>query len=72
MSDANPFLEAIRTLEYDIEQLKVDIGLVQNDEVKTYIRALIFEKQKTILALNKEFGEINANIMAEKGTRGGM
>lgn len=49
-------MDSIRQLEYDIEQLKVDISLVGNEEVKVYIRALMFEKQKTVLALAKEYG----------------
>ena len=62
MSDANPYIEAMRQLEFDIEQLKVDAGLVQNDEVRTFIRQRIYEKQRTILAWIKEFAEVDAAV----------
>lgn len=56
MSDANPFIDAQRQLEFDIEQLKVDIGLVQGEETRVILRGLIFEKQRTILELWKQYG----------------
>lgn len=49
-------MDSIRQLNHDIEELKVDISMVVNEELKVYIRALIFEKQKTVLALMKEYG----------------
>ena len=56
MSDANPFEEAQRQLEYDIEQLIVDVSLVQGEETRVMIRGMIFEKQRTILELWKQYG----------------
>lgn len=57
MSDADHFMEPLRQLEFDIEQLKVDISMVMNEELRVFIRSLIFEKQKIILAWHKEFGQ---------------
>ena len=58
MSEENPMEAIIRQLEYDIQEMKTDAGLVQNDEVRVHILAMIEEKRKLILAVVKEYGEI--------------
>ena len=58
MSDENPLEAQTRQLEHDIEELKIDAGLVQNEELRVHIRALIYEKRTMILAMWKEYGEI--------------
>ena len=59
MSNENPYEAAMRQLEHDIEELKVDASLVTNMEVFTFIRSLLQEKRKLVLALFKEYGNMN-------------
>lgn len=58
MSEENPMEAIIRQLEYDVQEMKADAGLVQNDEIRVHILAMIEEKRKLILAVVKEYGEI--------------
>jgi hypothetical protein len=55
MSEADPLQEAIRQLEYDVEQIKVDISLIQNEELRVIARNLLFEKRNTILNMVSSF-----------------
>ena len=66
MPDENPYQAAIRQLEHDIREIKDDAGLVTNIEVLSFIRSLLLEKRKLVLALIKEYEEMMAGPVEER------
>lgn len=51
MSDSNPFEELIRQLEYEVEQIKLDISLITNEEIRVMARNVLFDKRNAILQI---------------------
>lgn len=53
--DFDPFMDAMRQMKSDIRQLEIDIGLIQNEELRVMARGLLFNKQDLYLNMIKTY-----------------
>lgn len=53
--DFDPFMDAMRQMKSDIRQLEIDIGLIQNEELRVMARDLLFGKQDLYLHMIKTY-----------------
>jgi hypothetical protein len=53
--DFDPFMDALRQMKSDIRQLEIDIGLIQNEELRVMARGLLFNKQELYLNMIKTY-----------------
>ena len=53
--DFDPFMDALRQMKSDIRQLEIDIGLIQNEELRVMARGLLFNKQDLYLNMIKTY-----------------